>query len=251
MLDNYQTNSGNEMRKMWSILNRKHCGISFWHALDSVYRKSFFCSIEPTLQDFYLNFIRKNSVYENLEDYEISIYQYRFLSELMFNLLSNYNNEFYLEDFDDDIKQLLLIMREGLKKCGYCFKELNGKYYTSKIDIIAETIAAENKDYSNDIFDYLIAKALIEKENALTSLSIKLEAVKPFDSYTKNARDYIQMLRHKKERMNDKQYSWFFDKKKYESNLDNLFRILICYIAHINSYKEIVDFDNKSNHKKA
>ena len=249
MLDNYKTNPANEIRKINAILRRTHCSISLWNALNDCYLESDLCSYEPSLDNFYKNCIVNNYLYDEIDEFEVEVIRYRLFVELLLELLeypSSYNE---YGEFVKDINQLKLTILEGLKKLGYGLKDFNGKKVTYKCDVVAETIAVSNNDYANDIFDYLISKSISEKETALTNLSIKLEALKPKDTFMKNTRDYIQMMRHREERKKTKQYSWFFEKEEYEKNLDDLFRILICYVAHDGCLDIINLYDSKCHVK--
>ena len=249
MLDNYKTDPYKEINKIFAVLNRKYGFTKLWDALNGCFMESVFNSVEPSLDDFYKNFIVNNDYYENKTDFEVHILQYRLLVELLLELLKYPIPGFEYGEFSDDVNQLESIIGEGLKKLGYGIKEFKGKKVTYKIDIAAETIASENHDYSDDIFDFLIAKSTEEKESALTSLSIKLEAVKPLDGFMKNSKDYLQMMRHKEERKKIEQYSWFYAKEQYNQNLNDLFTVLVTYAAHIKCSPIIEKYDSKC-HKK-
>ena len=250
MLENYKTSPKNEIRKLFAILNRTYGYTKFWDALNGCYLKSELCAVEPSLDDFYSNFIFNNPLYSDLDNFEEETLHYRLLVELLLELLKFDIPGFEYGEFDKEENQLRSIINEGLQKMGYGLMDYKGKEVTYKRDIVAETIAVENKKYKEDIFDYLISKTCDEKEMALTNLSIKLQALTPKDSFMRNARDYVQMLRHKDEREEDKLYSWFFEKEVYEKNLDDLFRILICYAAHSNCSNIISDYDSKCHIKK-
>ena len=249
MLDNYETNPINETRKIWDVLKKQDSYQSLWDSLDDDFSKCELSAHESSLNNFYTNFIWKNEIYNGLNDFEISVLRYRLFVELILYLFDFHVLNAWSYDYGAEMDQIKLIIDNGLKKCGYGLKESNKKVITYKLDIVAETTAANNKHYSEDIFDYLIAKTAEEKEKALTSLSIKLEAVKPIDGFTKSNRDYVQMMRHKEERISLDKYSWFYKKSDYSKNLDKLFKILICYISHIDCAKDVAEFDNKCHNK--
>ena len=243
MLDGYSTSPNNEVRKIWCVLNRKYNYTSLWVELHESFLISDLRSKEDSLDSFYSNFIVKNDNYVGLDDFEKGALFYRFFVELLLELLKYGLPNYPYSGFDNEIEQLKEIIYDGLKRCGYGIKTVNNKSVTYKLDIVAETVAASNKDYKEDIFNYLIAKTANEKENSLTNLSIKLEATKPFDGFSRGNRQLIQIMRHKKEKMEDKKYCWFFERKNYERNMDSLFKILICYISHIDCASLVEEFN--------
>lgn len=171
------------------------------------------------------------------------VLQYRFLCELVFNLLDVGQSLSILIDDAKEILQLKGLIKNGIELCGYKMEYIKRHYVTRKLDIHAEAIATINKNYKDYIFDYLIAKSSSDKEQALLKICNKLEAIKVVDGYTKHARDYIQLLRHPDERKSKDKYSWFYKKDNYSLNLERLFRILLTYIAHLNSYNDLNEFD--------
>ena len=202
MLDGYKTNPKNEIRKINNLLKQvvSYDGRSMWDILDASFHYSELNIVETDLHSFYTNLILKNPCYEGLLVEEILVLQYRFLCELIFNLLyigQNFNV------FYPDVKEIIQIkglIKNGLELCGYKIEFMKKHYVTRKINIHAEAIAIRNKEYKEYIFDYLIAKTLEDRESALLNLCNKLEAEKAVDGYTKHVRDYIQFLRHPEER---------------------------------------------------
>ena len=251
MLDGYNTNPKNEIRKINSLLKQKVSfdGRPLWTVLGDSFHYSTFNKIEIDLESFYTNLDLHNPIYTEMIEDEILILQYRFLCELIFNLLlvGEHNSVFYPSA--KEILQTQELIKNGLQLCGYRIDYVKNRFITVKIDIHSETVAAENKEYSDYIFDYLISKTAKDKEQSLLNLCNKLEATKPVDGYTRHARDYIQFLRHPDERKKIKKYSWFYEKENYPKNLEKLFRILITYIAHLNSYADLNEFDKNSTER--
>ena len=159
-------------------------------------------------------------------------------------LLDNYNYNDYIRHYASDASQIIRLINEGLLRCGYEFREKDGKLVTFKHDVSSEIIAVENKEYSEDIFDFLGAKGAKEKEEALTNLSIKLETIKTTSHYLKSNRKYLQIMRHKNEKQKDPCFAWFFEQNSYETNLNNLFLILVSYIARIKSDPALDKFNS-------
>ena len=246
MLDTYQTNPVKEIKKIKSILNREGY-VNYHHyflkdAFDLTYSSTSFASHEPTFDDFL-----KNIVFEgyNQEDVNCAIKSYRYLCEFLLALIDSGINYAFEETFGDDIAQLQKIINAGLERSGYTLVK-HGKYkVTSKKDEQAEATAAIHKEYQKNILDYLLAKAVDEKEKVLTSLSIQLDGHKPSDSYSKDCREWVQLLRHKEEKIVDSKYSWFFDNDDYEKNLDKLFRIYLSIISHDDCHDYLEEFKSK------
>lgn len=245
MLDGYKTNPKNEIRKINDLLKERvsYDGRSMWEILDASFHYSELNIIETDLKSFYTNLILKNPCYEGLLVEEIMVLQYRFLCELILNLLyiGQNSNVFY-----PDVKEIIQIkglIKNGLELCGYKIEFKKKHYVTRKTDIHAEAISIKNKEYKEYIFDYLIAKTLEDKESALLNLCNKLEAEKAVDTYTRHVRDYVQFLRHPEERKKLPRYSWFYKKESYLENLEKLFKILLTYIGHLSSFNELNEFD--------
>ena len=246
MLDTYKTNPSNELAKIDNLLIRKERvigegQISFKYVLNIVFKKSIFGGYETDLDAFINNVIKNNR--EQMGE-ELTIVGYRYLCEMLIELLDIGIPYDYEEYFCDDAKQLKTLVYEGLKSTGY--NVINYKDYkvTKKIDEEAEAVAATNPEYKEFIFDYLIAKNKEQKESALTRLSIKLEGLKSKDAYIKANREYVQFLRHKEEFVDNPKYSWFFNKSEYGNNLDNLFKIFIATISY-NSALPIIEYFRK------
>ena len=247
-LDNYKTTPSKEIYKIKSILKRNKSisltrTTTFEKALDYLFKISKFGSYELDIDSF----IEKIALKDYDPDNEKSnILQYRRLCEFLLNLL---DDETYYENkqvFDEDEKQLWSLICNGLRLCGYMqIYDSNNQRVTKKIDPEAESVAALNKDYKDDIFDFLIAKDINQKEAALTNLSIKLEALKSQDKYIKSNREFVQLLRHKEEYLLNPKYSWFFEDDDYEENLDKLFRIFLSTISYSDSIDYINDFKQK------
>ena len=200
---------------------------------------------EPTLNDFF----KKNIINYDFDDYtdnfEKESIKYRLLCELIINLTADYKYSQIFTYHRENISQLLLIIEEGLKRCGYGLKVYKEGKITYKKDIAAEAIAANNPDYKESIFNYLIAKNIKEKASALTALSNQLEAAKTSGGFTRQNRKYIQIMRHPDEKKKEDDYSWFFEKQSFEANMDKLFRILICYCSHLSCDDILANFESK------
>ena len=251
MLDGYKTNPKNEIRKISALL-KEHVsfdGRTIWELISLSFAHSEFSEIETDLHSFYTNLILKNDNFSGLGTDEVVVLQYRFLCELIFNLLDvGQSYSIFIADAKE-ILQLKGLIKHGLQLCGYKMEWIKKHYVTRKLDIHAEAVAIANKDYKDYIFDYLIAKSVNDKEHALLNICNKLESIKIVDGYTKHSRDYIQLLRHPDERKNIDKYSWFYRKDNYLLNLDRLFRILLTYIAHLNSYRDLNEFDKNCSEK--
>lgn len=247
LLDNYKTTPSIEINKIKSILRRRRNislidTISFEEALDYLYKTSEFGSYELSIDDFIEKIALKN--YDSKNE-NANILPYRRLCEFLLTLLDKENYYKHKDLFSVDEKQLWMLLFKGLSSCGYTVEyDENGHRATRKIDVEAEAVAASNPDYKECIFNYLISKELDEKESALTSLSIKLEAVQSEDKYVKKIREYVQLLRHKEEKKNEKKYSWFFN-ECYESNLDDLFKLFLSSIMHEKCLPILEAFRNK------
>lgn len=250
-LDNYVTNPELEISKISAILDRvKNVSvletISFRSALNETYMTSVFGSYELDINQFINRVVLKGFMPNQKTTHVVP---YRKLCEFLLELLETGVPAKYKKLFANDEKQLLSLITVGLKSCGYEIINYQDHRVTKKIDIVAEAVASTNIDYKEYIFDYLLSKSLDEKEDALTSLCIKLEATKSNDKYVKRIREYIQLLRHKEEKKSDKKYRWFFDSYDYDNNLDKLFRLLLLSIVHENSSKLLVEFDLKCSTK--
>lgn len=250
MLDTYQTNPVKEINKIKSILNREgyvnyhHCYLK--DAFDLAFSNTSFASHEPTFDDFL-----KNIVFQNYDSKDLNgaIKNYRYLCEFLLALIDSGIDYAFEEVFGDDIAQLKKIIDAGLEKSGYTLVKY-GKYkVTSKKDEQAEATAAIHKEYQKNILDYLLAKTVDEKEKVLTSLSIQLEGHTPLDKYSKDAREWVQLLRHKEEKIADSKYSWFFDKNDYEKNLEKLFRVYLSIISHDGCHDYLEEFKIKRGNK--
>lgn len=252
LLANYKTTPEEEINKIYQIIYRHIFGTkTLWDYLSEVFYRSKFASFQPDIDSFISAFVFRNEIFEQKNEEEIELLKYRLFVEFLSNLfLVCLKSDLYYKDAKDSIWQIKSIIKEGLQHFGFELIENNYNYVTAKKDLTAEIIATCNKDYKDDIYDFLIAKSVSEKENALTNLSIKLQAVKPLDSFSRRVREYIQLLRHKTEKKEDPNYSWFFEKADYDKNLDGLFKILICFISHQDCYQTLTDFD-KNSHKES
>lgn len=246
MLDTYQTNPVKEINKIKSILDRdgyvnfNHCYLK--DAFDLTYSNTNFAAHEPSFDDFL-----KNIVFQGYDPMDINgaIKNYRYLCEFLLALIDSGINYAFEETFGDDIVQLQKIINSGLERSGYILVK-HGKYkVTSKKDEQAEATAAIHKEYQKNILDYLLAKTVDEKEKVLTSLSIQLDGHKPLDNYSKECREWVQLLRHKEEKIVDSKYSWFFGSGDYEKNLEKLFRIYLSIISHDDCHDYLEEFKNK------
>ena len=246
MLDTYQTNPVKEINKIKSIINREGY-VNYEHydlkdVFDLAYSYTSFASHEPSFDDFL-----QNIVFQDYDPIDIkgAIKNYRYLCEFLLALIDSGINLAFKETFEDDIAQLEKIISLGLERSGYTLVK-HGKYkVTSKKDEKAEATAAVHKEYQKNILDYLLAKTLDEKEKVLTSLSIQLDGHKPSDNYSKECREWVQLLRHKEEKITDPKYSWFFDSDDYEKNLDKLFRIYLSVISHDDCHNYLEEFKSK------
>lgn len=256
LLQNYKTNPKDEIKKISSILNRKEY-VTYDYSylkdyLKLIFINSSYSSYEISYDSFCTNVIFNHAFYSGLPEEEVMLSQYCLLCELIINLLTTKNGNLfdYKQAFNDDIKQLLNIINNGLKLCGYKIIQSNGIFVTQKIDIEAESVAAINKTYQDDIYDYLIAKSVKDKEMALTSLSIKLDAMEPSNNYVKQNKKYVQLLRHKEEKDIQEKYAWFFKKEDYNANLEKLFRIYLFMIAYNDCFDYLKDFEIKNTQDK-
>ena len=251
MLENYKRTPYDEVRKINDILERKvyvdYENISLLDVFEQIFLKSQFIAYESNFKSFLDNFIFTSEYGIRFVGLDEAIIEYRLFCELLLNLIKIKNCINYIDKFGSDIKQLQMIIENGINNTGYKIIEQNGNIVTAKKDEIAESVAIKNEKYRNTIYDYLIAKNVKEKENALTKLAIKLEAIKSTDSYIKANREYIQILRHKEEKIIDEKYSWFFEDSEYENNLDKLFKIYISTIAYLNCTNDIKTFKMKTN----
>ena len=251
VLENYKTTPQNEIRKIKEILKREHyvsySGCSFQNYLELQFLQSDFIKYESDLHNFLDNFV---FVYEPGLDYapiDIAIREYRLFCELLLDLLSERNENISLYNaFKKDINQLKLLIEEGLRISGYKIIDYKGKLVTSKNDDVAESIALSSDKYRNTIFDYLIAKDVKEKEKIITEFSIKLESEKTKEDFVNTCREFVQLPRHKEEKIKDPKYSWFY-LDDYEENLDKLFKLYVASLAHLNSKEIIADFKNRGN----
>lgn len=256
LLHNYKTNPKDEIKKINGILARKgyvSCDyVSLKDYLRTTFLNSEYASYETSFDLFCSNVILNISNYNGLLEEEMYLSQYCLICELIMNLMEISNNATYEyeQTFEHDIDQLIKIINKGLGLCGYKLIQSNNVYATQKIDIEAESVAAINKTYQDDIYDYLIAKNIKDKETALTSLSIKLDAMEPNNNYVKQNKKYVQLLRHKEEKDIQEKYAWFFKKEDYNANLEKLFRIFLFMIAYNNCSDYLKDFENKTAQNK-
>lgn len=250
MLDTYKTNPVNEINKIKTILNRSgYVDFVYRHLSDGfemVFANTSFASYEPSFKDFLNNIIFKDY---NPKDLQTAITSYRYFSEFLMALIDYGVDYSFEETFGNDIAQLEKIILLGLDNCGYTIVKSRKNRVTKKKDEQAESIAATNNKYSKNILDYLLAKTLDEKEKVLTSLAIQLESTSPKDKYSKQNREFVQLLRHKDEKIKDPKYSWFFNDENYENNLDKLFKVYLSVIAHDDCFDYLQEFNsNKGDH---
>lgn len=250
-LDTYKTTPKQEIRKINSILDTKvtYYGTRrFVELFTNLFPHSCFAEYEPNYSDFISNHVFILHDPEN--DSKTSILQYRYFSEFLLNLL-NVNT---LADFKNctkgQINQLRRLIDKGMGNCGYkIIKDSKNRIVTSKSDETAEAVASTNPALKECIFEYLIAKTKNEKEIALTVLSNKLEAIKNADAFFKSNKEFVQLLRHKDEIINNPKYSWFFEDAKYEDNLDQLFRLFLSMIVHKDGNTISDEFKKRSGSK--
>lgn len=250
LLDSYQTTPFQEIKKINTILARKvtitFSGTkSLKDLLGETYKVTYFGSFEPNIDDFVNNIVMKGF---NVTDVLSAINNYRMYCELLLVLLDGTKDSNFAVAFSSDMKQLKKMIESGLDKSGYKIIQKDGHKVTIKKDEEAEMIAATNKEYNKNILDYLLAKSVDQKEKVLTSLAIQLEAAQPKDDYSKKNREFVQLLRHKDENIDNPKYSWFFEANTYENNLDKLFRVFLSIISHDNAHEYIKEFSaNKAN----
>ena len=247
-LDVYKTTPANEIRKISSLLKTKviyYGSTAFVNLFVELFPSSLFAAYEPSFSEFLNTFVFADFDATNKEKTEFL--QYRYYCELLLNLL-NVNAEIgFKNSVAEEINQLKRMIDNGTSGCGLkLVRDKNNHIVTMKKDEKAEAIAAINKEFKEPIFDYLIAKTIKEKESALTSLSIKLEAIKSDDSFFKTNKEFVQLLRHKEEKKRDNKYSWFFVEKNYEKNLDDLFELLLAMISHKKGVSISKEFKSKS-----
>ena len=252
LINGYRTTPIKEIGKINSILQRKDYVWSNHVLFLELFRKSYlysqYAKYETTFERFYKNVILENDSLDGLDDNEKALIQYRSYCELIFNLLTVDVEDIkpYRSAFSDDIKQLIELINNGLLLCGYKVVTKDKHFITEKIDIVAEAVSAIDKAYQEDIMDYLSAKTVKEKDQALTSLSIKLNAMEPNNNYVKQNKKYVQFLRHREEKKYEDVSSWFFNKEDYSINLDKLFKIFVFMIAYNNCSNIINEFDSRS-----
>lgn len=252
MLDSYITNPVNEIRKIEDILNRKrHIQYDGTYSLKEVfgiaYTRTQFASLEPTINSFLTNIIYKDY---SETDYVKTAICYRCLCEFLLAIIDHGIEYYYLEHFEDDVEQLKNIINLGLEKSGYVLVNKGKHRVTSKKDEVAELIATTNKHYNKNILDYLLAKTTDEKEKVLTALAIQLEGREPKDKYSKDCGEWVQLLRHKEEKIKEAQYSWFFSAEDYGDNLDKLFRIYLSIVSHDDCHDYLEDFKKNRGDKR-
>lgn len=155
-------------------------------------------------------------------------------------------------NFDKEIfAQLLSIITNSLKSMNYKIKvedENNGQVQIIKNNPWAEMIASESpNDISQAIIFYLGArdKDIEEKESRLHNLIDLLEPT--FKKYNGvevvgKIKQYVQLIRHPKEKVNEQQYKWFFDNKS--DYLDKLFSMCV-FVQSYSINRELVnEFEN-------
>lgn len=249
-LDTYKTNPSNEIRKIEEILRRERdpdfYSVPFKEVFSYLFEKSEFCTHETSFDSFLKNIVGIDHRYKT--DFDAN--NYRHLCELLLNLEKIPMKDSYVEAFGADFAQLEKMIFNGLDRMGYKLtKDSNKHIVTMKKDEAAEAIASTNKDYNKNIFDYLLAKTVDEKEKVITSLAIQLEATQPKDAYSKKNREFVQLPRHKDEKINDPKYSWFFEPNIYECNLDKLFGIYLSIISHDSCHDSLEEFKAKRGDK--
>lgn len=241
LLKNYKTTPAEEIRKINDVLDETvyidYFSHTFLNYLKTIFKQSEFNKFDSNYNGFIKSIVFKDY---NPNDFKKSINQYRYYCEFLLNLcnVSSSNRSYYI----NLINRLKIIIETGLNSLCYKLIVKNGHILTSKIDDLAEGITATIDDYNSEIMDYLLAKTIDEKENALIHFSIKLEALKSKDNYIKSTREYVQLLRHKTEKQGDKKYQWFFSEEEYEMNLEKLFKIFLSTISYYNAIDIISEF---------
>lgn len=253
VLNNYKTTPENEMRKIEEILKAR----SFYYdgrcTLIEIARDVFVLSkysgYETSFDNFYLNIVLNDDNFVGLDEKEKELVAYLMYSEFLLNVLVNNKNTRVSNSVLQTIRHLVSVITEGLSKLGYEINEMDGAYYTKKVNSVAEVAATNNHSYSDDIFTYLVSKTIVDKENALIRISNKLNAEKKCYGYFKQNKKYAQILRHKEEKVKDPDFSWFYKVEDYNKNLDKLFEIFISMISYNNSFEIVEEFEKKCGRK--
>ena len=195
LLNNYKTNPKEEMRKIFDILNNRGPNGSLWDLFRDKFSKSQFRSYEESLDSFYRNFISNNDEYIGMEPNEKNLLEYRLLCELLLALKDVGSDDDFFGYYDDPIGHLNDVISNGLNRCGFDIKCIEGKEVTVKKDVVAEIVASGNKKYTEDIYDFLIAKTIKEKQNISQSklvLGYKIDKMTDFElRYVLNVYSYI------------------------------------------------------------
>ncbi len=154
----------------------------------------------------------------------------------------------YYSDFDKkNFDRLLSIMTNSLKSMNYKIKiedKKNGEVQIIKDNLLAEMVASESpKDISQAIMSYLGTrdKDIKGKESRLHDLIDLLEpTLKKFSSVEMvgKIKQYVQLIRHPKEKEGDPQYQWFFNNKS--DYLDKLFSMCV-FVQSYSINKELVN----------
>ena len=249
MLDTYRTNPQHEMQKISEVLERDVFFEGNWYKLKSIFgeefKKSDFSCHEPTMESFLRNHVFIDYLLEG--DQRDAIVCYRHYCEFLLAMIDDHIKQLDIEPFADDLKQLERIILSGLSRCGYELVRYKNHRVTKKKDAQAEAIAATSKEHNKNILDYLLSKTVSDKEKVLTALAIQLEAIPQKDNYMKQTREYVQLLRHKTEKVKEPKYAWFFETRSYEENLDKLFRVFLSIIAYDNCSDYLKEFEKKKN----
>ena len=254
VLNNYKTTPENEMRKIEEMLSARSFYYDGMMTLIEILREEFLSSdykkYETTFDSFYSNVILCDSNFVGLNTLEKKLTSLIMYEEFLLNLLLRGKIHNYHASVTKAAAHLISIISEGLAKMGYEIEDNEGEYYIKKIDAIAEIAATNNPTFSRDIFDYLVSKTVKNKEDALLNLSNRLNAIKECPGYVKQNKEYVQLLRHKDEKIKDPKYAWFYNESSYNDNLDKLFKIFISMISYCDAFGVIEEFDTNCGREK-